>query len=778
MPVLRCGDSASMNQIKNLGFLRFLNHIMVDDNNRQSVVASTDLFNNLVLDTMPAFLVAIDKNGKTLLMNSFMLEHLGYQREEIIGKDYLSTFIPEEDLEKVSSLFKDQLLQMKPTFTENRILTRSGERIPVEWYGRPVSNKQGSFDYFFGIGLDITDRKKAEESLRESEHRFRTLFNNSADCFFVLDESGLVDCSEKTCEVLQYSKEELVGKFPSDFSPPFQPTGNSSAVLSKEIIQSALAGNPQLFKWQHQRKNGTLLDAEISLASISIDGKPYTQAIMRDITERLRIEEELKTHQLNLEKLVIERTSDLEAAKLEAESANQAKSAFLANMSHELRTPLNAIMGFTQLMTREKTSAKEHQEYLNIINRSGDHLLTLINELLDLSKIEAGHATLVNEPIDLTNILKSIKEMTLLQLKNKDVVFLEEYDDVIPEFISGDESRLKQILLNLLTNAAKFTRKGHISLSVSVMNEELVFEIRDTGFGISEKEMPMLFTPFEQTTSGKVAKEGSGLGLAISRNLIRMMGGDITITSKPNLGTLVRFYIPFEKASPIKPKPITEQRSIIGLASGQVPPLVMVVDDDDDNRLLLLNLLQSIGFETIEAKNGREGIEKCAENNPQIIFMDMQMPVMNGLEATQAIKSINQHSKIIALSASAFDHEKKRILAAGCDSYIQKPYTISEILESIQSLLKIVYEYAADSEIKASPAPHRKLEPEKAFSNLPADLIKEMENAVYSLDKDTIQNKIRMVRELGETTLADKLDNLAENYEYDAILKIVKGNNA
>ncbi len=467
---------------------------------------------------------------------------------------------------------------------------------------------------------------------------------------------------------------------------------------------------------------------------------------------------------------------ELSKAKEAAETASQAKSKFLANMSHELRTPLSAILGFSHIMSHDTDLSNHQHENLDIICRSGEHLLSLINDVLEMSKIEAGGTALNKIGFDLYDMLKSVGEMIRIRAKSRRLQFLPEYHSDLPQYIRTDEGKLRQILLNLLDNAIKFTQEGSVTLRVkNVLENRIDFEIEDSGVGIAEDELRTLFDPFVQTASGRQSQKGTGLGLSISWKFIRLMGGDITVSSQPGKGSLCKFHIIVEPANinEIVRKPAP--RRVIGLELDQQSRRILIVENDLENQLLLRRLLQAVGFEVLEASNGKEGLQKFKDEKIAFIFMDMRMPVMDGYEAVRQIRKIEDaksqqtskmsHIPITAITASVFDEERERVLDAGCDDFIRKPFRESELFEVMSRHLGVRYVYEEDDIREAAIV--QELSPDD-FSSLPDHRLTELYKAAVAGDFNAIMEMSGQLKP-ANSKLAEKLKILVENFQFERI---------
>jgi two-component system, sensor histidine kinase and response regulator len=393
---------------------------------------------------------------------------------------------------------------------------------------------------------------------------------------------------------------------------------------------------------------------------------------------------------------------DLEAAKQSVELSHQAKGLLLANMSHELRTPLNSILGFSQLLQRDASLTPKQQKILSTINRSGTHLLQVINDVLEMSKIEAGQSTLKLAPLNVLNLLNSLQEMMRLKAEGKGIVLNLEQSLDIPNAIRADASKLRQVLINLFENAIKFTPQGSITLRVWQSAPEkkhrgtrprLWFELADTGVGIAPEELTTIFDAFTQTKSGRQFDEGTGLGLAISRKYVQMMGGDLTAESQVNQGTLMRFWIPILFVE--LPEVTAKRPRVMTLVPGHDTYRLLVVEDQPENRQLFVDLLQAVGFDVQAAANGEEAIAQWQSWHPHLIWMDMQMPIMDGSTTAKYIKThapADNSPVIIALTAYAWGQDRAKALACGCDDFISKPFNSEAIWAKLTQHLGVQFQ--------------------------------------------------------------------------------------
>lgn len=510
-----------------------------------------------------------------------------------------------------------------------------------------------------------------------------------------------------------------------------------------------------------QRKDLSQFPVEISARSLTYEGTEYFLAFIRDIREKKQAQNELQT------------------AKEAAESANQAKSIFLANMSHELRTPLNAILGFSSMLGRDSGATPAQKEKLAVINRSGENLLSMINDILDLSKIEAGRIELEENPFDLIALLKEISVMIQSRAGEKGLSFVLETEMVGFPYVNADVGKLRQILFNLLTNAVKFTGEGGVTLRAATepLPEtpercQIVVEVEDTGPGIDPDRQEEIFDPFVQE-QGVSVQVGTGLGLSICKNLSDLMGGSIEVESEAGKGALFRVRLPagIVEAADVK-TPMETKPMVIGLAPGQKAWRILIADDHPDNRLVLKSLLEEAGFSILEAENGKEALEAFEKEAPDFIWMDMRMPVMDGYEAARQIRLHpgGDQLPIIALTASAFREQRQEILAAGCDDIVFKPFREHKIFEVMGRFLGVEYVYAEPDDA-AAPIDDAELTA-AMLAELPPELLKDLDETTLVANRKAILEVIERIQEHAPD-VAENLRALVQNFEIERIRELL-----
>jgi len=416
---------------------------------------------------------------------------------------------------------------------------------------------------------------------------------------------------------------------------------------------------------------------------------PHCLIQISDVSNSMNREYQLREQARQLKTQAVE----LEQAKQSAEMANHAKSAFLANMSHELRTPLNAILGYTQIFKQNLTLSPEQQEGIEIIHRNGEYLLTLITDILDLSKIEADRLELYPSPFYLNEFIKGIADLFRMRSEQHHISFLYEQLSHLPIYINADEKRLRQILINLLSNAVKFTKQGGVALKVGYHDEKIRFQVQDTGIGIADADMEKIFMPFQQVGDKDIRSAGTGLGLSITKKLIEHMDGQLYVESTPGKGSIFWFALDLPEVSESDEIKLIEKPLIIGFQ--EHPKKILVVDDKWENRSVLVHLLTPLGFEIVEANDGQEALDKMLQEKPDLVLMDLIMPVLDGYEATRQIRKIPtiKDSVVIAVSASAFDYNKEQSMQAGCNTFITKPVRVDLLLEKIKEYLDLTWVY-------------------------------------------------------------------------------------
>jgi PAS domain S-box-containing protein len=650
---------------------------------------------------------------------------------------------------------------------ELRIFLSDGSIRYVLAKGEAVFNSSGQVVQLFGTVQDISERKLIEEQLRESEEKFRQLAENIQDVFFILSHSGeMLYINPVYEQIWQRSRQSLYDN-PRSWLDSVFPEDYPSTVAAMERQLQDATDFDQVYRIT--RPNGEIRWIRARSFPVPHQKTYRFVGIAEDITDRKQIE------------------LALTEAKDAAEAANRAKSTFLANMSHELRTPLNAIMGFTQLMQRSSTFPADYQENLQIIYRSSEHLLTLINQVLDLSKIEAGRITLNQTVFDLYALLHDVENLFQIKARDKGLQLLFDYSEQVPQYVQTDAGKLRQVLINLLSNAFKFTQEGGMSVRVSrgidagetpTANQPdeipLQFEIEDTGAGMAAAELETIFDAFIQSKTGKQHQEGTGLGLSISREFARLMGGDLTVASQVDQGTVFRFEIRVKLADASQVPSQHPQRRIIALVPNQPCYRILIVDDRVDNRKLLIQLLNPLGFLLQEATNGKDAIAIWQSWQPHLIFMDMRMPIMDGYEATQRIKATTQGQAtvIIAVTASSLDSQKAMTLSIGCDGFIGKPFRDREIFDAIHHHLGVNYVYEqTTASTPPSPTPAHSLTPE-SLAVLPPDWLEAFHQATILGDIELMLSLIEQIRTSHES-LANALAELTNQFELEKLLTLI-----
>jgi PAS domain S-box-containing protein len=621
-----------------------------------------------------------------------------------------------------------------------------------------ANNEQRLLTVFSQMLVNIRRRKQASEKLRKLSQAVEF----SPSMILITDRFGCVEYVNPAWErTTGYRQEEILGRRPSLLE-----SGVHSREFYEKLWGEITAGRIWRGELCNRKKNGELFWEWTSIAPVRNEAGNITHfvAVKEDTTA---------------DKLVAE---ELRQAKETAESANRAKSTFLANMSHEIRTPMNAVLGFAQLMLRDPSLSAIQQQQLGTITSSGGHLLEIINDILEISRIESGLVTLSLASFDLHSTLDDLKRMFSLRARSRNLSLHVEIQGEVPRYILADETKLRQIAINVLGNAIKFTASGGaVIMRVRAAEERdgmlrLHMEVEDTGEGIAPEDITHLFEAFFQTHSGNQVAGGSGLGLPISRQFARLMGGDLTVSSQLGSGSTFRFNARVARGNILA---ATEQyvsmRRVLHLQPGLPACRVLAVDDELHNRELIECLLAPVGFEIRSACNGAEAVAQCKSWAPHLMLLDLRMPVMDGYEAARLVRAGNSPApKIIALSACAFAHDRQRAEADGADDFIAKPFREAELMETIKRVLGVDYIYSDSKEgCTVSQTEEQQPSPsEEEIRSLPVELVDNLLKATCRAD----YNQMLALADQAvkhNVHLGQRLAHLVRSFDYLALQKIL-----
>lgn len=624
-----------------------------------------------IFDFAPVGYLILDKRLRVQLINRKALQLLNLERTTVLNQR-LSDFVAFTHQDIIRLHFTKILEQQIGDICVVRI-RQNGKEAYMRFESTMFTDRNTGRQEILTVITDISEHYLIED-LKKSEERYRSVVEDQTEVIsrFKID-GAFVFVNEVYCRFFGKNREDLIGK-------KWQPVAVKEDVpYIEERLKTLSASNPvvRIENRVYSGKGEIRWMQFVNRGFFDDRGKLYEiQSVGRDITENKKMEQEL-----------IE-------AKIQAEAANKAKSEFLTNMSHELRTPLNAILGYAQFLTHYQNADEGFRKAIETIYRSGDHLLLLINDILDLSQIESGRMVLNKTPVHLHRFLQEVAEIIKVRTHIKGIEFIMQTGANLPNVVQADEKRLRQVLLNLLSNAEKFTEKGYIQLSIDRIDAETSFEISDTGIGIPEKYIEEIFTPFNQIERNGKNRQGLGLGLVISRKLIRMMGGDLEVHSRPGAGSTFRFSLNLPEVEHCQSAGDTlPVQKIIGYKGK--PLKILIVDDNAPNRYLLKDIFNSYGFLTREADSSSQAIDDTIDFQPDIILMDIIMPLIDGCEAIRRIRDITsiKNPIIFAISADVTTSSQIRAEQAGSDCFIPKPVRISELIYKIQEFFDLEWIY-------------------------------------------------------------------------------------
>ncbi len=682
------------------------------------------------------FYFAHDKKGDFSYVSPSVKDILGYDSEQFLNL-YNQYFVASSVNDTAAKMIELTWKGDQQEAFDIEILSRSGELLRFEVIEVPIKNESGDIVALEGMAHDVTERKREEE-------KFRILFESSSQANIVFSNKGLLDCNHAFLALFGFhQKQEVLNSYLYSLAKAIQPNGETAFDLINLLMKQANIIGYKQHEIIFERIDGSTFPAEVILTATTMNNKRVFIGSVHDLTERKLSEQEI----IN--------------AKEAAEDANKAKSEFLSNMSHELRTPLNGVLGYAQILQNDEQVTTQQMESLDAIKSCGQHLLTLINNVLDLSKIESGKMEFNITPVDLPKLIKGVYDVVLHKVTEKGLKLELILQPGLSKIIKTDATKLRQVLINLLGNAVKFTHEGIITLEVLEKREQfgnkkeqdlICFIVRDTGVGIPEEKHLIIFDAFKQAKDG-IDAGGTGLGLAISQRLIKEMGGNnIHLESEYGKGSSFSFSLPLIEVDDeelIIPQDKSYDESRIPKLPESADITALIVDDREINRDILKKLLEASGFKTMAAENGKEAVELALKYKIPLILMDIRMPVMDGLRATQLIREgLKEHQKtiIIAVTASVFPDLKEQIRETGMDDFIAKPFYIAEVFNKIKQHMNI--EFVSNGDKKGD-----KKSDKKSLQKKEKNILQQVDEQQAQMDCTqlfTILEKIKLASDVGD----------------------------
>ena len=715
---------------------------------------------------------ALDEDWTMHYLSNHIEELSGYPASDFIEnrvRSYASIIHP-DDQQVVSDSVHTSIEKTGFYIIEYRIIRSDGE---VRWVferGHVIKGSEGDVRYLDGFIMDISERKRAEEILKMT---LSHLEESEQQLDLVIKAAGLVVWKIDFKNPKIYFTplfEEIFGYQPGEYLDLDQGKWCPFKDEQQEFRSFVHPDDLELFNQQRSRFFEQKQELDFQFRAQFADQRWRWLRIYGCVTEWDAKNEAQSAHGVIIDVDKMKRLQlELITAKEEAEAASRAKSIFLANMSHEIRTPMNAILGHSQILQRDKKLSPTQLKSVRSIQSSGEHLLAVINDILDMSKIEAGKMSLSPTSFDLIHTLRELEAMFAAKAKQKGLGFVVEYATDLPRVVFADEYRLKQVLINLLGNAFKFTLSGSVRVSASRKEDLIRICVSDTGCGIASDYLDTIFGAFSQSESGRRFAEGAGLGLAISRNIAHMMGGDITVRSDKGKGSEFSFLFRYELGQPEALLSSNPERIVSRIRPGQREIKVLIVDDKEENRNVARLMLEPIGFSIKEAVNGEDGLIIAEAWKPEIVLMDVAMPILDGHKASRILKKRRwgKGVKIIAVSASTMDEARKTMLENGADAFIKKPYREWELLKEIARCTGIEYDY---EEIQVESEPSAETAP-LDVTNIPNDLRTTVRKAALLGDVTGVKETIDRLSNYDQT-IADHVNSLLEDYQFRAIYRL------